>query len=225
MKRDKSSDEVERSKNVRWTFFATQLEPHQRRSENPSSPANKIMDVSIEYSHIYSNQQVAEEHHLSLEILTKIKQEETIKNHSVSLIVLIDDYSFPDPSFNYDSFTSWLSEMGFKPDFVLRESQLIPLCDEVLNFITNDKLRREISEYITDKKYPCSLFVASWYLLRLGQVNSPIFDPKLNANQLINILPSSFKPFEDKAIEIITSTKFADVATKINNKYFEGRKI
>jgi len=33
----------------------------------------------------------------------------------------------------------------------------------------------------------------------------------------------SFKPFEDKALEIIASTKFAGAEKRINNLYMEGR--
>ncbi|MGK3946355.1 hypothetical protein ABK046_49375, partial [Streptomyces caeruleatus] len=73
------------------------------------------------------------------------------------------------------------------------------------------------------KKYPCSLFIASWYLLRLGHVSSPMFDKNLVAKKLINILPESFKPFEDKAIEIIEATQSASAKDQIDNRYFKGR--
>jgi len=138
---------------------------------------------------------------------------------------MVDDYSFPDPSFNYEEFISWLAEKGFKPDLMIRESQLIPLCDEVLKLIKNDKLKEQISDYVRAKKYPCSLFVATWYLLRLGCILSPIFDSALVAKKLINILPLSFKPFEDKALEIIASTDYSNAVNQIEHKYFEGRLV
>jgi hypothetical protein len=61
--------------------------------------------------------------------------------------------------------------------------------------------------------------------LRLGHVNSPLFDSKLASRSLINILPLSFKPFEDQAIQIIKSTEFAGAAERIDWKYFEGRLV
>ena len=182
-------------------------------------------DFSIEYAHIYTNDQIADEHRLSLEILGEIRKEKDLINHTSSLVVMIDDYSFPDPSFDYESFALWLESAGHSPDLILRESQLIPSCDKVVNLIEDDDLKKEISNYIRDKKYPCSLFIATWYLLRLGYLHSDIFPENLVANRLINILPESFKPFEEKAIEIIGLTKFADAPNQIEYRYLEGRGI
>jgi hypothetical protein len=182
-------------------------------------------DISIEYAHIYTNNKIGEEHKLSLEILGELYTKEKREGHTTSLVVLIDDYSFPDPSFNYGEFSLWLAEKGFKPDLMIRESQLIPLCDEVLKLIKDNKLQEQVSDYVRAKKYPCSLFVATWYLLRLGSISSDIFDSQLVAKKLINILPLSFKPFEDKALEIIAATDFKDMVHKIEYRYFEGRLV
>jgi hypothetical protein len=181
-------------------------------------------EFSIEYAHIYTNNKIGEEHKLSLDILGELYKERDGDGQN-SLVVMVDDYSFPDPSFNYEEFTVWLTEKGFKPDLMIRESQLIPLCDEVLKLVTDNKLKEQISDYVRAKKYPCSLFVATWYFLRLGYVSSPLFDPALVAKKLINILPLSFKPFEDKALEIIASTKFSDSVAQIEHTYFEGRLV
>lgn len=182
-------------------------------------------DVSIEYAHIYTNKNIDEEQKLSLHILKKL-QEELLKNKkSFLLTVLVDDYSFPDPSFDYGSFTWWLGKQGFPPDFVLRESQLIPLCDEVINYISDEKMKDQMINYVKVKKYPCSLFIAAWYLLRLGYLTHPILDKKYITSRLINILPESFKPYEDKALEIIVATSFADAKQYIEYQYIPGREI
>jgi len=183
---------------------------------------NSHKDISIEYAHIYTNNKIGEEHRLSLDILSKISKE---AGHTTSLVVMVDDYSFPDPSFDYGEFSTYLGEHGFKPDLIIRESQLIPLCDEVHKLIGNSKLKDQILDYVKAKKYPCSLFVATWYLLRLGHISSPIFNQDLVAKKLINILPLSFKPFEDKALEIIDSTEFSEATKRIDYKYFEGRLV
>lgn len=181
-----------------------------------------MKEISIEYAHIYTNDKIGEEHELSLKLLTELEKG---NKEDYSLVVMVDDYSFPDPTFDYGELIAWLSEKGFKPDVTFRESQLIPVCDEVIRLIQDEKIKEELSEYIRAKKYPCSLFIASWYLLRLGYVSSPIFDKALTANKLINILPQSFKPFEDKALGIIEATDFASAKDQIENRYFEGRKI
>src|SRR3989344_1290027 len=116
-----------------------------------------MKDVSIEYAHIYTNSKIGEEHELSLRELAKVRE------GNESLVVMIDDYSFPDPTFDYDSFTAWLAEQGHEPNVVMRESQLIPQCDEVLKLMGEGKLKEEIIEYIKAKKYPCSLFISAWY--------------------------------------------------------------
>jgi hypothetical protein len=179
--------------------------------------------ISIEYAHIYTNNHIGEEQKLSLDILGTVTKENEGKD--LSLVVMVDDYSFPDPSFDYGVFTSWLKENGFEPDLVIRESQLIPSCDEVLSFIQDERLKEQIMDYVRAKKYPCSLFVATWYLVRLGYIKNIGFDEKLKAEKIINILPLSFKPFEDKGFEIIKSTKYAEVVERIENKYFEGRLV
>ena len=177
--------------------------------------------VSIEYAHIYTNNHITDEQKFSIDILKNITKEFDVED--VSLVVMVDDYSFPDPSFDYNEFTSWLEMQGYKPEKILRESQLIPVCDHILSLIEDVKQKMQIVDYVKVKKYPCSLFVASWYLLRLGCLESDIFDPKFVSEKLINILPMSFKPFEEKAFEIIKATQFADAVDRIENRYFEGR--
>lgn len=178
-----------------------------------------MKEVSIEYAHIYTNSRIGEEHELSLKTLEKL---DTAGN---SLVVLVDDYSFPDPTFNYQEFSEWLSEHGYAPDVVMRESQLIPLCDQVLKLLPDANLKKEITDYIKSKKYPCSLFIAAWYLLRLGKLEHPDFPKTEYAKSLINILPESFRPFEEKGIEIIQNTSYAGLVSKIENSYLKGRLI
>ncbi len=180
-------------------------------------------DISIEYAHIYTNKNISDEQVFSVEILQGVTKEH--RGKSTTLVVMVDDYSFPDLSFDYTILTQWLKKEGFQPDIILRESQLIPSCDEVLSLIHNGTLKKQILDYVKTKKYPCSLFVATWYLLRLGYIESSIFDKKLISKTLINILPLSFKPFEEKAFEIIQSTNFNIAISQIENRYFEGRLI
>lgn len=182
-----------------------------------------MKDVSVEYAHIYSNSEIAQEHHTAIDVLSKVKNQLDKNAESYSLVVLVDDYSFPDPTFDYGAYSKWLADKGFKPDFMYRESQLIPICDEVINLVGDGKLKAKLVSYIKAKKYPCSLFVAAWYLIRLGALEHQAFDKAIVAKRLDNILPDSFKPFEDQAIEIIKSTKHADLADHISYEFIEGR--
>lgn len=178
-----------------------------------------MKNKSIEYAHIYTNSKIDQEHELSLKELSNIYE------NGDSLVVMVDDYSFPDPTFDYESFANWLSEKGYKPNVVIRESQLIPLCDQVISLIENTELKDELIKYVQSKKYPCSLFIASWYLVRLGKIQNSIFPEQEYAHALVNILPESFKPFEEKAFEIIKHTQYSEVLTCITNHYIQGREI
>ena len=182
-----------------------------------------IKDISIEYAHIYTNNKVGAEHELSLNVLQSLKQEYDERGKTMSLVVMVDDYSFPDPTFDYDTFSQWLASKNLKPDLLIRESQLIPACDEVLRLVQKNNLKVQIEEYIKAKKYPCSLFIAAWYLIRLGKIAHPQFDSSLTAKNLMNILPESFKPFEDKGLEIIASTGLVDPRGVIEYKFLDGR--
>ena len=184
-----------------------------------------MRSVSIEYAHIYTVDKIGDEQNLSLDILGRLKQDYLQAQKTTALAVLIDDYSFPDPAFDYKTFLAWLESKGFKPDIVFRESQLIPVCDKVLKILRDDKQRNELAEYIRTKKYPCSLFIAAWYLLRLGYLSHNAFDTELSANGLINILPISFQPFEEKALEIMATTSYPDSARRVEYRYFNGRSL
>jgi len=178
-----------------------------------------MKEVSIEYAHIYTNSKIGEEHKLSLRELDSVR----VPNES--LVVLVDDYSFPDPTFDYNSFTEWLAQQGHKPSVVMRESQLIPICDQVLTCMSEGELKQELVDYIKGKRYPCSLFIAAWYLLRLGKFKHAEFPDGEYASRLINILPESFRPFEDKAFEIISHTPYSNLVSHIQNRYIKGRAI
>ena len=184
-----------------------------------------MKDVSIEYAHIYTNNKISEEHEISINILSKLKKDLERENKSMSLVIMIDDYSFPDPTFDYKSFTTWLNEKGYAPDVIIRESQLIPVCDMVLENLNDKKLHTKIVDYIKSKKYPCSLFIAAWYLLRLGYLEYDGFNKEYNAKKLINILPESFKPFEDEGLKIISASKFSEAVDKIEYSFIDGRLV
>lgn len=185
-----------------------------------------MTDISVEYAHIYTNSEIGKEQELALSHLSAVKQSLDDQSRTYSFTVLVDDYSFPDPTFDYDSFVDWLEIKKFKPDFLYRESQLIPVCNKVLDLLENKRLKRNIVNYIkSKKKYPCSLFIASWYLLRLGALEHSNFSKNIIAKKLLNILPESFKPFEDDGLKIIGATKYADYVSKIEYEFIEGRLI
>lgn len=171
---------------------------------------------SIEYAHIYTNQSISIEHRLSVERLHHVIK--NTREHS-SLVVMVDDYSFPDPTFDYAAYRDWLAGMDALPDMLIRESQLIPVCDEVMKILQNETMRKRLIDYIKIKRYPCSLFIAAWYLVRLGKLESPLFPASLHADELVNILPESFRPYEEKGVQIIAATPFSECVKHISYEY------
>ena len=151
-----------------------------------------MSSISVEYAHIYTNQHISEEHQTSVSTLSDVQKTAEAEGKTVSLVVMVDDYSFPDPSFNYTEFTDWLKGQGFEPNLLIRESQLVPVCDEVLSVLQDEKLKNQLIDYVKAKKYPCSLFIAAWYLLRLGKLSSPIFPGELVSDEVINIFATEF---------------------------------
>ena len=46
---------------------------------------------------------------------------------------------------------------------------------EKTSCLSDTVLKNELTSWITfNKKYPCSLFIATWYLIRLGKIESGI---------------------------------------------------
>ncbi len=176
--------------------------------------------LSVEYAHIYTNSEINKEHEVALEYLNPY-----VNNVENSLVVMIDDYSFPDPTFDYDNLSNWLAENNAKPNIVIRESQLIPDCDYVLNLVREIQLKSDLISYIKKGKYPCSLFIATWYLIRLGCIDSKIFPKEETAKNLLNILPESFKPFEEKGLDIIRATQYSGMIDNIKYQFIKGREI
>jgi hypothetical protein len=181
--------------------------------------------ISVEYAHIYTNQDFNLECDVFKEQLDTLSQ--TTERSDVSLVVMVDDYSYPDPNFDYSSFVNHVEDSTkYIIDNLIRESELIKYCDIVLREINNPTLKSELTNWIMlNKKYPCSLFIATWYLIRLGKIEAELFGEDNTAEMLINILPSSFLKFENKGLEIIKSTKWAAFISSIQNIYIEGRSI
>lgn len=176
---------------------------------------------SIEFCHIYTNQTISSEHLQSVHYLREIV--ETLREGwtTYHLCAMVDDYSFPDHSFNYMGLRDWMKLLEVEPHFMIRESELLVCADEFLASLPDGKRKRALLSYIKRKRYPCSLLTAAWYLARLGKLpttSPPVIAP---ATQLINILPRHLEPSEQEARRIIRESPFRQSLDVINNYYFE----
>jgi len=119
----------------------------------------------------------------------------------------------------FDTYGNWLRSEGFNPDLVARESQIVSACDSLLSNVDYDKLNSSLADELQTKKYTSQLFIAAWCLMRLGYIENDVLDPELQAKQIVNILPESFRQGEEESLEIIRATPFAHAADQIDYIY------
>lgn len=171
-------------------------------------------NYSVECAQPYDNQ---DDHSAFAKTLRAFLDHVQETGQTASTVVLVDDRSYPDHSFNFDTYSSWLHANGFEPDVVARESQITEACDQVLDVIDFKKLKPELAaELQSENKYISQLFIASWCLIRLGYIQNPAFNPALQGERLVNILPITFKPGEEDSLEIIRATTFRGAADRID---------
>ena len=180
-----------------------------------------ITDYSIEYCHIYSNQSVGQEHAESLDYLAEMLARLKQTGKTYSLCVMLDNYTFPDRIFDKDKFLNFLKQKEATPDIFINEGDLIEAADEVVSLVS-PKRANSLKKYIQEKKYPCSLFIATWYLARGGYLKNAPAEIKKHSARLINILHERFKPFEEEGLAIIGDTPHSSFIKGITNVYFGG---
>lgn len=186
-------------------------------------------NYGIEYAHIYTDQSFSNEQVKGINELKNLERRLQKRGFSTSRLVLVDDHS-PTISFdrfNFNSFLRHLKTSNALPDVVVMESEIAKYCESTLNLINDNRLKWQLERYIESrKKIPCSLFIAAWYLLRLGafgQENVNVVygnSEKIFSSKIITILPDSFQTPESNASEIINATKFKSLNNRIERIFF-----
>tara|TARA_R110002153_G_scaffold189041_1_gene341864 strand:+ start:1508 stop:2152 length:645 start_codon:yes stop_codon:yes gene_type:complete len=187
-----------------------------------------MTNYNLEYSHIYIDEIFGQEHLQGIEILNAMIKELKDLNKSYNLISMVDDYSpRTEDKFDYDAFLNQLINAGAEPDVIIRESALLRANITLLGQMKDSKLRRNLVSYLKKKEmHPCSLFVATFYAIRLGLLSSEISCVHINndfapSESIINILPMRFKASEKNAIKILTKIYGNDIKKSIQTIYFE----
>jgi hypothetical protein len=188
----------------------------------------KTTAYSIEFSHIYTDEEFNANHIKSAQMMKELSG---LSRASYSTILLIDDYNADQNGFDLNQVINQLAAVKAVPDFYAYESDLVRYGDALLASIQKPKILRMYASYIKRKdKYPCSLLTATWYLIRLGYIDgTSIIKPALKtkdqlflpAEKLINILPTSFKDIERDAHRLIGYSAFADARFKIEPILFD----
>ena len=180
------------------------------------------VDVSVEYSHIYTSQTFSVENAASIDMARMIAADLSAKQQTYQGVVMIDDYSpGGDNGFDYDLFLKRLAQKAApRESAIIRESDLLAVNEQVLTAMRDRRLRRKLVRYIArhDGKHPCSLFIAAWYLVRLGILPDPTGRID-TAHNLINILPVRFEEQETAARKIILSVASQEILDRVLNIY------
>ena len=66
-----------------------------------------MKDYSVELCHIYTNSEVDKQHAHMRNILKPLLNGYAAENNTYSVVIMVDDYTFPDPRFDYDAFVLW----------------------------------------------------------------------------------------------------------------------
>lgn len=183
---------------------------------------NKILaqEYSVEYFHIYTDEQINSTHLKSIEYLKSIRK---AWNLNYSLIILIDNYNPTNHTLKIEEVLNVLSKHNVSPDYIAYEEDLIVYADKFLQSITDAKTLRQYKKYISNNKYPCSLLTACWYMLRLGifenenviqSLNDKEFTP---AHKLVNILSSEYKEAEKKTFKLIKKSIYKNELDNIQD--------
>lgn len=190
--------------------------------------SNKVVDLGIEYAHIYVDRHFSDEQAKSITLLKDI--EKSVKYKDTSRIILVDDYS-PNISFDkfdFQEFINELKNLNSEPDVVVAESELVEYCKVTLSSIRDKRTRKSVSNYVdANQKYPCSLFIASWYLLRLGVYGDPQLrcllghQSQLLSKEIVTIVPSLYKSYEERALKIIEATDHSYLSKNIKQIFYE----
>lgn len=182
---------------------------------------------SIEFFHVYSDEQIKEEHLKSIEYLKTLQR---VWDINMSRIVMLDDYNPKEHILNIDEVINFTTTKGVGPHFWALESSLVKNAETLLDQVTDKKLKKNYSSYINNhNKFPCSLLTASWYLTRMGLLDSKgvihgvsrkRFKP---ADRLINILPAEYKPVELRALKLIEKSPYKGYVHKIQDLFYDAQ--
>ena len=182
---------------------------------------------SIEFFHVYSDEQIKEEHLKSIEYLKTLQKIWDIK---LSRIVLLDDYNPKEHILSIEEVIDFTSAEGVGPHYWALESSLVQNANLFLDQITDKKLKKNYITYIAaHQKIPCSLLTATWYLTRLGALDAKGVIHSVSrkrfkaADRLINILPVEYKPVELRALKLIEKSPHKDYGHKIQDLFYDAQ--
>ncbi len=199
----------------------------QKLTEDIIPPKNNYkVTHSVEFFHIYTDETINGRHVKGLEYLKKFA---STWEFNYNRIILIDDYNPTEQKTSLEEILNFLDKKGLFPDYWAYESAMVENVQQLLDSLTNDKLKRSYVNYIDKhKKYPCSLLTAVWYLTRLGYFKSEgiIFSThNVSAKYqpspyLLNLLPRDFRPTEERVFKLLRKSDYSSTVDLIQDMFY-----
>ena len=180
-----------------------------------------MLDISIEYCHVYTGQPWTLDSAASITQLHQII--DGLEPDSYELVIMVDDYSSASVNqdeFDYALFMRRLSEKMARPGVLVQESSLVTDNLTTIKRMPEGSHKTQLVRYINKTgRHPCSLFIATWYLQRLGIISSTRIHP---AERLVNVLPAHYAPAEERALDYIIAIAGEEAAGRIHNEYVKS---
>lgn len=197
-----------------------------RASRNTAAKRGRY---SVEFFHIYSDEEIGPEHIGSLDFLEELKEALPV---DADLTILIDNYNAAYVKTPQEEIMGFLASRGESPTYWAYEGDLLRSAEVLMANITNRKIHKSYRQYIDKRnKYPCSLLAATWYLIRMGRLSpegvirssltGQLVSDFTPAERLINILPASYRPVEEKIRALIAGSAFASDVHMIQDLFYE----
>lgn len=196
---------------------------------NSKKKTLRYSDYSIEYCHIYADQQLNAEHKKSIDLKQRIEKLLQKQGKTYSTLVLIDNYNAKTEEMSKAALISQLKDWAADPEYIFYEKDLLLYMPEALQLL-HPKSHREYIKYIEkwDGFIPCSLFIILWYFLRLGIIqdhksmvsHKEASPPQIYAKNLITILPKYYEPLERIAMRHIEKSKYSFIKQHIFTVFF-----
>jgi hypothetical protein len=180
--------------------------------------------VGLELFHVSTDETISDRQTRSLEYAEHLS---AIHSVETQRIVLIDNYNAGGRSLAVEEVLGYLKNRDMLPEYWAYEADLVANAQKVLNALTDGRLRRANERYIdNNRRFPCSLLTASWYLTRLGSLTSDGVIRGVNGDRysrpevLLNILPEDYREVEERALALIHNSEFAGEAERIYGWFY-----
>lgn len=200
----------------------------------------KKCDLSIEFAHMYADQQFTVEQQFSLELAIRRQYQARHAGESVATLIMIDDLHASEIITDALRLRQEVTRYGGWVDNVVFESSLVPGSLDLIasippSLIWRETFRRERKEVLfmetsagttpllTIKKGlktpSCAVLSATLLLTRLGALRA--IRGVTCADRAVTILEERFRHLEQCAHSIITMTRYAMYRERIETVLFE----